>query len=119
MSLAEKIREAKELLIEVVEKRGAYSRDQLTHAENVIENASERAKKATEILDDVLAVVNDNLQELQELSKNAPFLNLFDLIKEPIPQYTYEALSRFIEDYNEYQRKVLAKVEELMEEASS
>lgn len=46
--------EEAECLGEVVEKRGAYSRDQLTHAENVIENASERAEKVTKILKELL-----------------------------------------------------------------
>ena len=39
-----------ELLSEVVEKKGAYSQDHLQHAENVIENASERAGKVTAFL---------------------------------------------------------------------
>jgi len=48
--LKEKIQECIILLTEVSEKRGAYSQDHLQHAENVIENASERAKRTIEIL---------------------------------------------------------------------
>lgn len=63
MSLKQKITESIELLSEVVEKRGAYSQDHLQHAENVIENASERARKATEKLKEVLAVLEGNEKE--------------------------------------------------------
>lgn len=51
-----KIQEAIDLLAEVKEKRGAYSQDQLTHAENVINNASEKAIKVIAILKEVLGV---------------------------------------------------------------
>ena len=43
-----------ELLIDVAEKKGAYSRNHLTHAENVINKASERAMQAIEILKGLL-----------------------------------------------------------------
>jgi len=39
-----------ELLRQIEEKRGAYSQDRLTHAENVINNASEKAKEIRLIL---------------------------------------------------------------------
>lgn len=49
-----KIKEVIELLTEVAEKRGAYNRDPLTHAGNVIDNASERAIKSIKILKELL-----------------------------------------------------------------
>lgn len=51
----EQVQEMLELLQEVVEKRGAYSKDHLQHAENVIENASERTREVTDILKDLLS----------------------------------------------------------------
>jgi len=38
------------LLTDVKDKKGAYSRDHLTHAENVIKSASENAEKCLKIL---------------------------------------------------------------------
>ena len=52
--LRQKLQEATELLKEVVEKRGAYSQNHLVHAENVINNASEKASKVTVILSELL-----------------------------------------------------------------
>lgn len=40
----------KELLDEIINKKGPYSQDQLTHAENVMEKASNNAMKIKEIL---------------------------------------------------------------------
>ena len=104
MSLVEKIHEAKELLIEVVEKRGAYSLDPLEHAKNVMENASERAKKATEILDEVLAVVGDSLAELEKLTKKFPF---------DFSEWDLESCTDDIPKLKEWKEKFEAKVEEL------
>lgn len=59
MSLKQKIRQSIELLSEVIEKRGAYSQDHLQHAENVIENASERAKKVTETLKEISGLLDE------------------------------------------------------------
>lgn len=48
----------KELFDDIIEKKGAYSRDQLTHAENVIDCASKNASlikaKIVEILKGIL-----------------------------------------------------------------
>ena len=43
-----------EMLSEIEEKRGAYSQNPLTHAENVINNSSENAKKIRLILEGLL-----------------------------------------------------------------
>ena len=52
--LQQKLQEATELLKGVVEKRGAYSQNHLIHAENVINNASQKASKVTVILSELL-----------------------------------------------------------------
>ena len=62
--LQQKLQEATELLKEVVEKRGAYSQNHLVHAENVINNASEKASKVTVILSELLVGL-----ELEEAKK--------------------------------------------------
>ena len=49
-----KLEKVIDLLTEVAEKRGAYSQDQLTHAVNVVENASERAKESIGILREIV-----------------------------------------------------------------
>ena len=46
----QEIKKVIELLSEVEEKRGPYNRDTLTHAGNVIDNASEKAKQSINIL---------------------------------------------------------------------
>ena len=51
----EQVEEIIELLEEVVGRRGPYSRDQLTHAENVINNASEKATKVTQICKELIS----------------------------------------------------------------
>lgn len=39
-----------ELLEEIIQKKGAYSRDHLIHAENCIDNASKCAKRIKDLL---------------------------------------------------------------------
>jgi len=56
--IQEQLNQSIDLLIEVIDKRGAYSQNHLQHAENVIENASERASKVTEKLKEVLAILD-------------------------------------------------------------
>jgi len=50
----EKLQDVIELLAPIIKKMGAYSSDPLIHAEHVIENASERAKQATDILEELM-----------------------------------------------------------------
>jgi len=68
----EELKKVIELLTEVAEKRGAYSRDHLQHAVNVIENASKRAKESIKILEDAVAVHRLHCKKLLELLKNRP-----------------------------------------------
>jgi hypothetical protein len=53
-SFTKKLQDAIKLLNPIIEKMGIYSQDPLTHAEHVIENASERAKQVTAILEALL-----------------------------------------------------------------
>jgi len=50
----QKIQDVIELLEPVIKKMGAYDPDKFTHAGHVIENASERAKQVTAILEDLM-----------------------------------------------------------------
>lgn len=52
--MQEQLEEVIELLQDVRDKKGAYSRDILTHAENVIKSSSERADKAIKILEEII-----------------------------------------------------------------
>jgi len=54
MNRKEKLKKVVELLTPVAEKVGAYNRDHLTHAINVINNASVKAKRSIEILEEII-----------------------------------------------------------------
>jgi len=75
----ERIKQVIELLVEVAEKRGAFSQNDEQFAMNVIENASKKASKSTDILQEVLQILAKSKliplkewHELQELIENRP-----------------------------------------------
>lgn len=70
-SLKQKIQESIELLSEVIAKRGAYSQDHLQHAENVMENASEKARKVTKNLEEIAGLLDEATKEIADLLDEA------------------------------------------------
>jgi len=87
MGFEEALEKVVELLSEVAEKKGAYSRDHLQHATNVIENASSRAKESIKILQDAVAGCKDHYiskEKLEEWQKNRPKYSDFSRIDNPL-----------------------------------
>jgi hypothetical protein len=68
-SFTKKLQDAIKLLNPIIEKMGVYSQDPLTHAEHVIENASERAKQVTAILE---ALLNDDSKTKSKRRESDP-----------------------------------------------
>jgi len=54
MSQKEKLKKVVELLTPITKKMGVFSRDRLTHAVNVINKASENAKRSIVILEEII-----------------------------------------------------------------